>query len=209
MAGQPSGRRLAAGGTPNRWRQLPAHGARVTAVGCGTSYHMAGYAALRGDASHGVSDALPASEMPLGRSYDAVVLVNCPRATTEIPGLVPRLAAVPRTVMSTAGTQTPVDNLVRDDITFQFAEGPLRSGALGPHSAVCSLGITSEGLADEEPASGATRGRAACDPMVALTVVQCLAGGNARGRGLDPDHPRLLTPIGDCTSRVRSPLKEE
>lgn len=209
MAGQPPGRRLAADITPNRSQQLPAHGARVTRVGCGTSYHMAGYAALREDASHSVSDALPASEMPLGRPSDAVVLVNCPRTTTEIPRLVPRLAAVPRTVMSTAGMHTPVENLMRDVITFKFAaEASLISRAWP------ALGRELPRHHARRPGRRGTRlwrhpDRAACDPMVALTVVQCLAGVNARGRGLDPDHPRLLTPIGACASRVRSPLKEE
>ena len=59
--------------------QLPARGERVAVAGCGTSWFMAqSYAAAREQASYGETDAFAASEMPLGRRYDRVVVLPGP-----------------------------------------------------------------------------------------------------------------------------------
>ncbi|WP_149563735.1 SIS domain-containing protein [Streptomyces cacaoi] len=66
---------------------LPAPGARVAVVGCGTSWFMAqAYAALREAAGQGVTDAFAASEAPLGeaRGYDALVAISRSGTTTEV-----------------------------------------------------------------------------------------------------------------------------
>ena len=49
---------------------LPAHGARLAVIGCGTSLYVAqAYAAAREAAGLGESDAFPASEFPAGADY--------------------------------------------------------------------------------------------------------------------------------------------
>ncbi len=65
--------------------RLPAHGERVAAVGCGTSWFMAqSYAALREDAGVGETDAFAASEFPADRAYDRVVAISRSGTTTEV-----------------------------------------------------------------------------------------------------------------------------
>ncbi|HSS92305.1 MAG TPA: sugar isomerase, partial [Streptosporangiaceae bacterium] len=56
---------------------LPAPGARVAAIGCGSSLNVARcYAALREATGQGETDAFPASEIPAARRYDRMVCVS-------------------------------------------------------------------------------------------------------------------------------------
>ncbi len=72
---------------------LPAAGARIAVVGCGTSWFMAqSVAALREAGGLGETDAFTPTEMPAGRRYDAVVVISRSGTTTEI---VRALRAVP------------------------------------------------------------------------------------------------------------------
>src|SRR5580704_14520511 len=73
---------------------LPARGERVAVAGCGTSWFMAqSYAAAREAAGHGETDAFAASEMPLGRAYDRVLVLSRSGTTTEIVQLLDRQRA--------------------------------------------------------------------------------------------------------------------
>ncbi len=87
---------------------LPAEGARVAVVGCGTSFFMAmAYAALREARGHGLTDAFAASENLFGRGYDAVLAISRSGTTTEVIEVVEWLRArdVPTTaIVATAGT---------------------------------------------------------------------------------------------------------
>src|SRR5947209_320339 len=68
---------------------LPAKGARVAVVGCGTSLYMArAWAARREELGCGETDAFPASEFPAARRYDNVVALTRSGTTTEIVRLV-------------------------------------------------------------------------------------------------------------------------
>ncbi|TWP34146.1 SIS domain-containing protein [Leekyejoonella antrihumi] len=68
---------------------LPAAGARVAVVGCGTSFYMAqSYAALRERAGQGETDAFAASEYPHGRGYDALLAISRSGTTTEVIELI-------------------------------------------------------------------------------------------------------------------------
>ena len=67
---------------------LPPRGARVAAIGCGTSLYIAqAYAAAREAGGHGETDAFPASEIPAGRAYDAVLAISRSGTTTEVPAV--------------------------------------------------------------------------------------------------------------------------
>ena len=71
---------------------LPASGARIAVVGCGTSWFIAqSYAWLREAGGHGETDAFAASEAFVDRGYDAVVALTRSGTTTEVLELVERL----------------------------------------------------------------------------------------------------------------------
>ena len=64
---------------------LPAAGARVAIVGCGTSWFMAqSFAALREGRGYGVTDAVTGSEPFPKRDYDAVIALSRSGTTTEV-----------------------------------------------------------------------------------------------------------------------------
>src|SRR6195256_6938210 len=99
---------------PACWRQaarladgvdglLPAPGERVAVAGCGTSWFMAQSSAAAREASgHGETDAFAASEMPLGRRYDRIVVLSRSGTTTEIIELLGALGGRVPTVAVTA-----------------------------------------------------------------------------------------------------------
>lgn len=100
---------------------LPAEGARVAVVGCGTSWFMAmAYAGLREDGGHGITDAFAGSEFPPNRSYDAVVAISRSGTTTEILDLV-RTTSMP-TIAITATVGAPILDLADRSILLDFAD---------------------------------------------------------------------------------------
>ena len=93
IASQPTMWRTAAALAAEARDVLPAAGARIAVVGCGTSWFMAqSVAALREAGGLGETDAFTPTEMPRGRRYDAVVVISRSGTTTEI---VRALDAVP------------------------------------------------------------------------------------------------------------------
>src|SRR6266702_1767784 len=108
VASQPACWLRAAGLVPAVTGLLPAPGERVAVTGCGTSWFIAqSYAALREESGHGETDAFAASEMPVRRRYDRVVVLSRSGTTTEILQLLGKLAGVP-TVVITADARAPV-----------------------------------------------------------------------------------------------------
>jgi len=122
------------GTQPQMWRRasevaasdasrLPARGDRIAAVGCGTSWFVAqAYAARREAARHGVTDAFTASEMPAGRSYDAVVAISRSGTTTEVARCLSGLSAGERKVAITAVAGSPVAEAADEVILLDFAD---------------------------------------------------------------------------------------
>ena len=72
---------------------LPADGARVAVVGCGTSWFMAqSYATAREAAGKGVTDAFAASEAFIAtRDYDVLVAITRSGTTSEVLALLAEL----------------------------------------------------------------------------------------------------------------------
>ena len=102
---------------------LPARGERVAVAGCGTSWFMAqSYAAAREASGHGETDAFAASEMPLGRAYDRVLVLSRSGTTTEIVQLLDRLRGTAPTVAITAVPGTPVPQAADAVIDLSFAD---------------------------------------------------------------------------------------
>jgi fructoselysine-6-P-deglycase FrlB-like protein len=94
---------------------LPASGARVAVIGCGTSWFMAqSYAALRERGGHGVTDAYAASEAFVDRDYDAVVAITRSGTTTEVLELLDAVRGRIRTVGIVGDPNTPLVDLADD-----------------------------------------------------------------------------------------------
>jgi fructoselysine-6-P-deglycase FrlB-like protein len=104
-------------------RVLPEPGQRVAVVGCGTSFFMAqSFAYLREWSGQGDTDAFPASEFPINRSYHTVVALTRSGTTTEVLRLLGRLRHKPRTVAITADRGTPVVEAADDHVVLDFAD---------------------------------------------------------------------------------------
>ena len=105
---------------------LPARGARVAVVGCGTSWFMAqAFAAAREAAGYGVTDAFAASEaegLP-GRSYDAVIAITRSGTTSEILDLLAGLRGTgTHTVLVLGATDTPAARLADAVVALPYAD---------------------------------------------------------------------------------------
>ncbi|EPD92937.1 hypothetical protein HMPREF1486_04014 [Streptomyces sp. HPH0547] len=104
---------------------LPAAGARVAVVGCGTSWFMAqSYAALRERAGQGVTDAFAASEAFLGeaRGYDAVVAITRSGTTTEVLRVLEAVKGRIPTVTVLGDPDTPATSLSDETVALPFAD---------------------------------------------------------------------------------------
>jgi CRISPR-associated protein Cas5a/b/c len=123
VASQPDCWRRAAGLVAGVAGLLPRPGERVAVTGCGTSWFIAqSYAALREESGHGETDAFAASEMPLGRRYDRVVVLSRSGTTTEILQLLGRLARAVPTVVITADRAAPAAGAAGAVIALDFAD---------------------------------------------------------------------------------------
>jgi len=102
---------------------LPPRGARVAAIGCGTSLYIAqAYAAVREAGGHGETDAFPASEIPAGRAYDAVLAISRSGTTTEVLDAVAEAGRRTRTVAVSAVTGSPLAQAVSRAVLLPFAD---------------------------------------------------------------------------------------
>ena len=188
---------------------LPKPGERVAVIGCGTSLHMArAYAAAREAAGAGETDAWPASEARLSRSYDRVVAVSRSGTTTEVLDALTGYDRSPVTVV-TSSPGTPILGLGEQVLLPQFDEesvvqtrfaesylateyrhGPISIAA--PGRVVWALGPLVPGFERDVAATGAHLEHRDVDPMADLVRVQRLCLRRAADRGLDPDRPRNL-----------------
>lgn len=101
---------------------LPAPGARVAIIGCGTSLHVAAaVASAREGAGQGETDAFPASEMP-SRHYDLVIALSRSGTTTEILQALGRLPDVTPKIGITADASTPIADAVDDLVVLDYAQ---------------------------------------------------------------------------------------
>jgi fructoselysine-6-P-deglycase FrlB-like protein len=119
---------------PACWRQaaalatrvsaaLPARGARVAIVGCGTSLFVGqAMAALREQAGHGETDAFPASEVPPGRRYDAVLALSRSGTTSEVLAALEALRGATTTLALTADGAAPLAARVDQAVVLDFAD---------------------------------------------------------------------------------------
>lgn len=107
---------------------LPADGARIAVIGCGTSWFMAqSYAAARESAGKGVTDAFAASEAfvnsnSAGRQYDAVVAITRSGTTTEVLELLAELKGTVRTIAVIGDVESPIVGLADAVVGLPYAD---------------------------------------------------------------------------------------
>jgi len=155
---------------PDCWRQaaelagspgLPRPGERVAVAGCGTSWFIAkAYAALREQAGQGETDAFQASEFPLGRRYDRVVVITRSGVTTEVVDLFEALAGRTPATVVTAVEDSPAAALAADAVLLPFAD----------EQSVVQTRFATTALALLRAHLGADINRIACDAEVAVRV---------------------------------------
>lgn len=123
IASQPTTWRRAAGLASDVREQLPDPGVRLAVIGCGTSLFMAqSFAAAREAAGAGETDAFPASEMPDGRNYDAVLAISRSGTTTEVVRALHLAPAGLRRYAITGVAATPVPAAADHVVVLDFAD---------------------------------------------------------------------------------------
>ena len=149
---------------------LPAAGARLAVVGCGTSFYMAqAFAALREQAGQGETDAFAASEHKLHRGYDAVLVITRSGTTTEVIDVLTGLrgSGVPTTaIVATAGT--PVTELADTVILLSEVD---EESVVQTRFATTALALLRASLGED--LTGAVADARA---VLAEDEAQCLAG---------------------------------
>ena len=101
--------------------QLPGPGARVGAIGCGTSLHIAqSYATYREQSGHGTTDAFAASLAP-ARDWDFLIALSRSGTTTEVLDAV-RASTAGKTIALTASEQSPISHEVDVTLAIPFAD---------------------------------------------------------------------------------------
>ena len=104
---------------------LPADGAPVAVIGCGTSWFMAqSYATARETAGKGVTDAFAASEAFLGaeRGYDAIVAITRSGTTTEVLEILTAIKGTVHTVALVGDTNLPIMTLADAVVELPYAD---------------------------------------------------------------------------------------
>ncbi len=103
---------------------LPADGARVAVVGCGTSWFMAqSYATAREAAGKGVTDAFAASEAFIAtRDYDVLVAITRSGTTSEVLALLDELDGSIPTVAVIGDITSPIVGKVDAVVELPYAD---------------------------------------------------------------------------------------
>jgi fructoselysine-6-P-deglycase FrlB-like protein len=120
MATQPSNWKAVLGRVEEASALLPSPGQDVAIAGCGTSYYMAqAFAVLREGAGQGRSEAHAASEFPLDRSFDHVVVISRSGTTTEVIDLLHQLRERGQHTTAIVATEgTPITALADQSLTL-------------------------------------------------------------------------------------------
>jgi fructoselysine-6-P-deglycase FrlB-like protein len=123
LASQPSVWRQAQALTDELRSKLPADGARVGILGCGTSLYVAQAAAIyRERNGAGETDAFPGSEVPEGRAWDKVIAISRSGTTTEIIDVVRAIAPETDVLGIVGETGSPLGELLTTELALPFAD---------------------------------------------------------------------------------------
>jgi fructoselysine-6-P-deglycase FrlB-like protein len=103
--------------------KLPADGARIGLLGCGTSLYMAqAVAVYRERQGAGEADAFPGSEVPAGRPWTDVIAISRSGTTTEIIDAVKALPEAVNVLGIIAQAGSPLGELVTAELDLPFAD---------------------------------------------------------------------------------------
>ena len=121
IASQPDIWRKVAAIAPSFAGLLPAHGERVAAVGCGSSWFMSmAYAGVREAAGHGETDYYAGSEFNYERKYDRIVAISRSGTTTEVVDLLAKTKLPSVVITAVAGS--PVTDHATESIILDLAD---------------------------------------------------------------------------------------
>ena len=141
---------------------LPARGQRVAFLGCGTSLYVAqAVAAAREVAGQGESDAFPASEMPLGRHYDAAVALSRSGTTSEVLDVVAHMDASTPVLAITADGDSPLAHAAARTVVMDFAD---EQSVVQTRFATCTVALFRALLGDSLETASADAQRALDEP---------------------------------------------
>ncbi|MEO3890811.1 SIS domain-containing protein [Nonomuraea sp. B5E05] len=102
---------------------LPAKGADVLAVGCGTSYYILdSYARRRQQLGQGRTRAAIATELDDQDDYDAVVLLSRSGTTTDLVRLAAELSPRTTTIAITGTPGSPITRVTHQQVHLDFAD---------------------------------------------------------------------------------------
>jgi fructoselysine-6-P-deglycase FrlB-like protein len=136
--------------------RLPARGARVAVLGCGTSLYVAqAYARYREAAGCGETDAFAASEFPDRRVYDAVLAISRSGTTTEVLGALAAVDGRAPTIALTAVADSPLGRAAGSTIALPFADE--RSVVQTRFATTAMVVLLAHLGADPEPAAAAAQ----------------------------------------------------
>lgn len=147
IASQPSCWRRAAEIAGTEPAGLPRPGERVSVVGCGTSLFVAqAYAVRRERSGAGETDAFAASEFPLGRRYDRVLLISRSGTTTEVLALLDRVDPAAAVGAITGDGAAPLVARVADTVVLDFAD---ERSVVQTRFATSALALLRAGVGDD------------------------------------------------------------
>ena len=142
---------------------LPKAGERVLVTGCGSSLFMAqAYAALREGAGEGETDAFPASEAPMTRSYDRVIAISRSGTTTEVVRFLGSLPAGIPTLTLSADGGSPLVASADAAVVLEFAD---ERSVVQTRSATSALAFLRASLGEDLGPAIADAERALVDPL--------------------------------------------
>jgi fructoselysine-6-P-deglycase FrlB-like protein len=163
IASQPDCWRRAAAVAAGQADALPADGARVAVVGCGTSWFMAqAYAGLRESLGRGETDAYAASQFPLGRRYDQLVAISRSGTTTEVLDLLRRVSPEVPSLVITGVADSPMPPLAARAIVLDFAD---ERSVVQTRFATTTLALLRSGLAQDLAAAADDAETALAQPL--------------------------------------------
>jgi fructoselysine-6-P-deglycase FrlB-like protein len=123
LTSQPSVWRQAQGLADELRSKLPADGARIGLLGCGTSLYVAqAVACYRERQGAGESDAFPGSEVPAGRAWSDVIAISRSGTTTEIIDAVKVLPEAVNVLGIIAEAGSPLGERVTTELDLPFAD---------------------------------------------------------------------------------------
>lgn len=161
---------------PEMWRRvvdaaadlaaaLPATGANVLAVGCGTSYYvLESYARRRQQLGRGRTRAAIATELDDQDAYDAVVLLSRSGTTSDLVRLAAELSPRTTTIAVTGTPGSPITRVTHRQVHLDFAD---EQSVVQTRYATTALTLLRASIGDQVAHLPGQAAEALAEPLVA------------------------------------------